>query len=205
MSHNELFNSLSHIVGLAASIAGLVVLVVLASQQGDPWKIVSFSIYGATLILLYTSSVLYHSFDGPIKNLFRKFDHLAIYLLIAGTYTPFTLVTLQGVWGWTIFGIVWGLAVTGIAIDLLPNKGLRILPIIIYLLMGWIILIALKPLLKALTFAGFVWLLIGGLCYTFGILFYAFDSRWRYFHTIWHLFVLAGSACHYFSVLFYVL
>jgi hemolysin III len=204
MKKGERFNSISHLIGAAAALAGLVVLVVAASRQGDPWKIVSFSIYGATLLLLYTSSALYHTLRGKAKDVFRKLDHQAIYLLIAGTYTPFTLVTLRGAWGWSLFGVIWGLAVLGIVVDSLPQKGLRILPVVIYLLMGWLVLMALKPLLQALPSTGFVWLLVGGLFYTGGIVFYALDEKVRHFHGIWHLFVLLGSISHYLTVLFYV-
>lgn len=204
MKEGERFNSISHIIGAAAALVGLVVLVVAASRQGDPWKIVSFSIYGATLVLLYTSSALYHSFRGKAKDVFRQLDHYAIYLLIAGTYTPFTLVTLRGAWGWSLFGAIWGLAVLGIVVDSLPQKGLRIVPLVIYLLMGWLVLMAVKPLLEALPPAGFVWLLLGGLFYTGGVVFYALDKRVRHFHGIWHLFVLLGSISHYLTVLFYV-
>lgn len=204
MKKQERFNSISHGIGAAAALAGLVVLVVAASRQGDPWKIVSFSIYGATLLLLYTSSTLYHSLRGKAKNVFRKLDHHAIYLLIAGTYTPFTLVTLRGAWGWSLFGIIWGLAISGIVVDSLPQKGLRILPVVIYLLMGWLILMALKPLLRALPSMGFLWLLLEGVFYTGGVVFYALDERVRHFHGIWHLFVLLGSISHYFTVLFYI-
>jgi len=204
MYKGERFNSISHLIGAAAALAGLVVLVVAASRQGDPWKIVSFSIYGITLFLLYAFSAIYHSVRGRTKAVFRKLDHYSIYLLIAGTYTPFTLVTLRGVWGWTIFGVIWGLAVLGIVLDSLPPSGRRILPVIIYLLMGWLVLIALKPLLQALPVAGFAWLLLGGVFYTVGVVFFALDERGRHFHGIWHLFVLAGSLSHYFAVLFYV-
>jgi len=204
MKKGEQFNSITHLIGAAAALAGLVVLVVAASRQGDPWKIVSFSIYGATLLLLYVSSALYHSLRGKAKDVFRKLDHHAIYLLIAGTYTPFTLVTLRGAWGWSLFGVIWGLAVLGIVVDSLPQKGLRILPVVIYLLMGWLVLMALKPLLQALPSMGFVWLLVGGLFYTGGIVFYALDKRVRHFHGIWHLFVLLGSISHYITVLIYV-
>jgi hemolysin III len=203
MYDGERFNSISHLFGAVAALAGGVVLVVYASMQGDPWKIVSFSIYGATLFLLYLFSVLYHSLRGEIKNLFRRLDHLAIYLLIAGTYTPFTLVTLNGVWGWWIFGAVWGLALVGMLLEFVPQKR-RILPVIIYLVMGWICLVALKPLLQAMPLAGFWWLLAGGLFYTVGIIFYALDKKLKHAHGIWHLFVLAGSVCHYFTVLLYV-
>lgn len=205
MYKGELFNSISHIIGAFAAMAGLVVLVVYASLQGDPWKIVSFSIYGATLFLLYLFSSLYHSLKGRAKDFFRKLDHYAIYLLIAGTYTPFTLVTIRGAWGWTIFGIIWFLAVVGVLVDVFHRRGSRVIQMIIYLLMGWLILVSLKPLLAVLPMAGFYWLLAGGLFYTGGIVFYALDDRLKHAHGIWHLFVLAGSASHYISVLFYVL
>jgi hemolysin III len=204
MKKGERFNSISHVMGAAAALAGLVVLVVAASRQGDPWKIVSFSIYGVTLLLLYTSSAIYHSLRGKAKDFFQKLDHHAIYLLIAGTYTPFALVTLRGAWGWSLFGVIWGLAVLGIVVDSLPQKGLRILPVVIYLLMGWLVLMALKPLLQVLPSMGFLWLLVGGLFYTGGIVFYALDERVRHFHGIWHLFVLAGSISHYLTVLYYI-
>ena len=203
MYAGERFNSISHLVGAVAALAGAVVLVVFASMQGDPWKIVSFSIYGTTLFLLYLFSVLYHSLHGELKSIFQRLDHLAIYLLIAGTYTPFTLVTLNGVWGWWIFGAVWGLALIGMILEFVPQKR-RILPVLIYLVMGWICLIALKPLLQAMPMAGFWWLLAGGLFYTVGIIFYVLDKKLKHSHGIWHLFVLAGSVCHYFTVLLYV-
>lgn len=205
MYKGERFNSISHLIGAAAALAGLSVLVVLASRQGSPMKIVSFSIYGFTLFLLYLFSTLYHSLRGNAKRVFRKLDYAAIYLLIAGTYTPITLVTLGGAWGWSIFGVIWGLAVIGIVVDSLPTKGLRVLPIIIYLCMGWLALIAIKPLLEALPPMGFSLLLLGGIFYTGGLIFYALDGRVRHFHGIWHLSVLAGSVSHYFAVLFYVL
>jgi hemolysin III len=204
MYKGEWFNSISHMIGAALALVGLMLLVVLAARQGDPWKIVSFSIYGTTLLLLYTFSALYHSSHGKAKKVFRKFDHLSIYLLIAGTYTPFSLITLRGGLGWLIFGAIWCLAILGIVLDSLPQKGRRVLPLIIYIFMGWFILIALKPLLRALPLMGFAWLLLGGVFYTIGVVFYALDERVRHFHGIWHLFVLAGSLSHYFTVLFYV-
>ena len=203
MYEGERFNSISHLVGAVAALVGMVVLVVLASRQGDLWKIISFSIYGATLVMLYTFSVLYHSTRGKVKSIFRKLDHHAIYLLIAGTYTPFTLVTLRGTWGWSISGIVWGLAILGIITDSLPRKGRRIMPVIIYLVMGWLVVVVAGPLLQALPVAGIVGLVSGGLFYTVGIIFYVLD-RVHHFHGIWHLFVLAGSASHYFTILLYV-
>ncbi len=204
MTKEEIFNTVTHIVGAALALAGLVVLVVSASLRGDAWRIVSFSIYGVTLLLLYSSSALYHGASGHAKKFLRVVDHQAIYLLIAGTYTPFTLVTLRGAWGWSLFGVVWGLAAAGIALDAFHGKGSRIPQLIIYILMGWLITIALGPLLRALPFWGVAWLLIGGLFYTSGVAFYVMDKRFRYFHGVWHLFVLAGSLCHYFAVLFYI-
>jgi len=203
--HGERLNSITHLFGAVAAAAGLVVLVVLAAQQGDAWKLVSFSVYGATLFLLYLFSTLYHSTRGSAKPILAKLDHAAIYLLIAGSYTPFTLVTLRGTWGWTLFGMIWGLAVLGIVVDSLHNKGARrILPIAIYIVMGWLVLVAFKPLIAALPHAGVLWLVAGGLFYTLGIVFYALDKKLRHAHGIWHLFVLAGSISHYLAVLFYV-
>ncbi|HPF59183.1 MAG TPA: hemolysin III family protein [Candidatus Competibacteraceae bacterium] len=204
MYEGERFNSISHLVGAVAALTGLVIVVVVAAQQGDPWKIVSFSIYGTTLFLLYVISTLYHSLRGKAKRIFRKLDHLSIYFLIAGTYTPFTLVTLRGVWGWTIFSIIWGLTLFGIILETLPQKGNRILSVVVYVLMGWLVLVALKPLLEVLPLAGFVWLLLGGVFYTGGLVFYLFDEKVRHFHGIWHLFVLAGSVSHYLTILLYV-
>lgn len=205
MLKGERINSISHLVGAAAALAGLVVLVVFASLKGDPWKIISFSIYGFSLFLLYTFSTFYHSLRGKAKQVFKKLDYVAIYLLIAGTYTPFTLVSLRGIWGWSIFAVVWGLAIFGILVDTLSSKNRRVLPVCIYVLMGWIGLIASKPLLQALSFEGFSWLLSGGVFYTVGIIFYALDYKKPYFHAIWHMFVLAGSSLHYVTILIYVL
>lgn len=205
MYYGERLNSVTHLIGALAALVGLIVLVVFSSLEGDPWKIVSFSIYGASLVLLYTASTLYHSFKGELKKIFKKIDHLSIYLLIAGTYTPFTLVTLNGAWGWTLFGIVWGLAIVGIAQELLLKSKRRILSMIIYLSMGWLVVIATGPLLEALPMAGFYWLLAGGLSYSGGVIFYVFDKKVRHFHGIWHLFVLAGSICHFVTVFLYVL
>ncbi len=205
MYPGERFNSISHLIGAALALAALIVLVVFASLQGDPWKIVSFSIYGATLFLLYTLSTLYHSLHGRAKLVFQKLDHAAIYLLIAGSYTPFTLVTLRGPWGWALFGVVWALAIIGIVIDSLHRNGPRIYQIIIYLLMGWVILVALYPLIQNLPTGGLVWLVVGGLCYTGGMVFYALDEKLNHAHGIWHLFVLGGSICHFLAILLYVL
>ncbi|MDO8705060.1 MAG: hemolysin III family protein [Sulfuricaulis sp.] len=204
MYRGERFNGITHLVGAALALAGLALLVTVAARQGDPWKIVSFSLYGATLFMLYGFSTLYHSLRGRAKAIFRRFDHLAIYLLIAGTYTPFTLVTLRGDWGWSLFAVIWGLAVVGMALEYLPRKGPRILPVVIYLGMGWLALVALRPLWQALPLMGFVWLVVGGLCYTVGVVFYSLDEKLRHAHGIWHLFVLAGSISHYLAIYFYV-
>lgn len=204
MVKQEWFNSISHLIAAVAALAALVWLVVLAARQGDPLKIVSVSIYGTTLLLLYTFSTLYHSLSGKAKKVFRKLDHASIYLLIAGTYTPFTLICLRGGWGWSLFGVVWGLAGVGMVADLLFKKRRPFLSISIYLSMGWLILIALKPLLRMLPPSGFTPLLLGGIIYTFGIIFYVFDKKVSYFHGIWHLFVIAGSIVHYFTVVLYL-
>jgi len=205
MYYGERFNSITHLAGAALALAGLVVLVVFASLQGDPWKIVSFSVYGASLFLLYTLSTLYHSLRGRAKEIFQKLDHIAIYLLIAGTYTPFTLVTLRGIWGWSLFGIIWALAIAGIIVDTLHKKGSRGIQMAIYLLMGWLILGAMYPLVQALPTGGLVLLVLGGVLYTVGIIFYVLDERMKHAHGIWHLFVLAASISHYLAVLLYVL
>ncbi len=205
MYHGERFNSITHLVGAALALAGLVVLVVFAALQGDTWKIVSFSIYGTSLFLLYTLSTLYHSLRGRAKQIFMKLDHVAIYLLIAGTYTPLTLVTLRGAWGWSLFGIVWGLAIIGIVVDTLHRHGSRNIQMAIYLLMGWLVVVALYPLIKVMPMGGIALLVSGGLFYTGGIVFYALDGRLKHAHGIWHLCVLAGSISHYLIMLFYVL
>jgi hemolysin III len=204
MNRGERLNSITHLLGSVLSFIGLIFLVVRAALAGDPWKIVSFSIFGATLVALYTSSALYHSIQGASKKIFQKIDHSAIYLLIAGSYTPFTLVTLRGVWGWSLFGVVWGLAIIGILQDLLFAKRRGVLSVAIYLLMGWIAMVAFRPLSHALPGAGMTWLVIGGLFYTVGIVFYALDKKIVHSHGIWHLFVLAGSVCHYCTIFLYV-
>ena len=205
MYHGERFNAWTHLVGAIMSITGAVALIVMSAAAGDPWKIVSTSIFGATLILLYSASTLYHSLRGRAKVILQKLDHLSIYLLIAGTYTPFCLVTLRGAWGWTLFGIVWGLAVVGMLQEIKPRSEARIMSLVIYAIMGWVIVIAFKPLLASLPMAGFIWLAAGGLLYTVGMVFYAFDSRFRHWHGIWHLFVIGGSLAHYIAIAGYVI
>lgn len=205
MYDGEKFNAVSHLVGAAVALAGATVLVVLAALAGDPWKVVGVAIYGLTLVLLYSFSALYHSLRGRAKSVLRELDHQSIYLLIAGSYTPFCLVTLRGPWGWSLLGIVWGLAVVGGLQELRPRSEARILSVIIYLLMGWVVVVASVPLLRALGPAGFAWVAAGGAFYTGGIVFYALDTRVAHAHGVWHLFVLAGSACHYVAILTYVL
>lgn len=204
MYHGERFNSISHLAGALLAIVGTVVLIVLGATQGDAWKVVSFSIYGATLILLYLSSTLYHSTRGWAKNVFRKLDHAAIYLLIAGTYTPFTLVTLGGGWGWSLFGVIWGLAIFGVVQDLTLAGKKRTLSLYLYLGMGWVAMIGVVPLIEALSWSGFLWIIAGGLVYSVGTIFYFYDERFKHWHGIWHLFVLGGSAIHYVAIVRFV-
>jgi hemolysin III len=204
MYHGEKMNSCTHLLGVVLAVVGLIFLVARTALTVDSWKIVSCSIYGVTLVTLYTSSTLYHSMQGASKKVFQKFDHSAIYLLIAGSYTPFTLVTLRGPWGWSLFAVVWGLAVIGILQDILFAKRRGILSVMIYLLMGWIALVAIRPLSRALPGAGMTLLVAGGLFYTIGVVFYALDKKISHSHGIWHLFVLAGSACHFFTIFLYV-
>lgn len=204
MYEGERFNAVSHLIGAVLALAGGVTLTVVAAIGADPWKIFGVAIYGATLVFMYTSSTLYHSVRGRTKKVLRKVDHQSIYLLIAGSYTPFCLVTLRGPWGWSLFGLVWALALAGGLQDLHPRNEARILSVVIYLLMGWVAVAALLPLVDALGRAGFAWVAAGGLFYTVGIVFYALDKRLRHAHGIWHLFVLAGSISHFIAILFYV-
>ncbi|MDR3345830.1 MAG: hemolysin III family protein [Campylobacteraceae bacterium] len=205
MQKGEKFNAISHLVGFLLAIAALVVLVVFASLKGDAWKIVSFSIYGATLTILYGISTVYHSISGRRKKLLQRLDHLSIYLLIAGSYTPFTLVSMRGGWGWSIFGVVWGLAVFGIVQEFFTKSEKRILSLVIYIIMGWLIVIALKPLISYMPAGGIFWLAMGGLFYTGGVYFFINDERVRHFHGVWHIFVMLGSISHFFTMAFYVL
>lgn len=203
----EIANAVTHGVGAALAVAGLAVLVTLAGIYGDAWRVVSFSVYGATLVMLYLASTFYHSFQSPgAKRVFRILDHSAIYLLIAGSYTPFTLVTMRGAWGWSLFGVIWGLAVAGIVLEAAfsKGKGFRILNVLIYIGMGWLVVVAIKPLVAGLPRGGLAWLFAGGLFYTLGAGLYAM-KKIPFNHAIWHLFVLGGSACHYFAILLYVL
>jgi hemolysin III len=205
MYFGERFNSISHLIGTVLSVAGLAALVTMASFEGDPYKIVSFAIYGAMLFALYAISTLYHWARNPrVKAVLQKCDHSAIYLLIAGSYTPFTLVTLRGPWGWSLFGVSWGLAVLGIVQELTLGRRTRSVSMVLYVLMGWLALVAVRPLVSALPPAGTAWLVAGGVIYSAGIYFFINDERIRHGHGIWHLFVLAGSLCQFVSVARYV-
>ena len=201
----EIANGITHGIGTGLSVAGLTLLVVLAALYGDVWRIVSFSIYGSTLIILYLASTLYHSFQHPrVKRIFRTIDHASIYLLIAGTYTPFLLVSMRGAWGWTLLVVVWGLALLGVGFQVLFTHRFQKLSVLAYILMGWISVIALKEALNTIPTGGLVLIAVGGVVYTVGVIFYAW-KKLPYGHAIWHLFVLGGSMCHYFAVLFYLL
>jgi hemolysin III len=200
----EIANSIVHGIGAGLSITALALLVVFSARTGDAWRIVSSSIYGSTLVFLYMSSTMYHGLAHPgAKRLFKIFDHASIFLLIAGTYTPIALVTLRGPWGWTIFGLIWAMAIGGILAKIFFIGKFKGLSVAIYIAMGWLIVIAINPLLKVAPPGLMTWMLIGGLCYTFGVIFYALKKP-LYFHFVWHLFVLAGSICHFFGILFYV-
>ena len=200
-SLEEIANAITHGIGLLLSIAGFVVLLVLAALRGTAWHIVACSIYGATLICLYAASTLYHAVISPrVKRALRIFDHSAIYLLISGTYTPFLLVSLRGPWGWSLFGVIWGLALVGVLFKFWFVERFAILSTAVYIAMGWLVVIAAKPVITHLPLTAIIWLLAGGLAYTGGVIFFA-AKRIPYSHAIWHLFVLAGSICHYFAVL----
>lgn len=201
----EIANSITHGVATALSVAGLTLLVVLATFRGTALDIVSVAVYGTTLVLLYLASTLYHAIQHPgAKRVLKILDHAAIYLLIAGTYTPFTLISLKGPWGWSLFGTVWGLALAGVVFKLFFTGRFKALSTSLYVLMGWIIVVAVRPLALALPRPGLVLLLGGGIVYTLGVVFYV-QKRLPYSHAIWHGFVMAGSLCHFFAVLLYVL
>ncbi len=201
----EIAHAVTHGLGVLLAIAGLTVLVAYSTRYGDSRHIVGSAIFGSTLVLMYTASTLYHSIPLPrARKVLRIIDHTMIYFLIAGSYTPFTLVTLNGPWGWTLFGITWGLALAGVVFKVFATGRLQKLSLAIYLSMGWCVVVAIRPLVGALATGGLVLLVIGGLCYTGGVVFYV-RERLRYHHAIWHVFVLAGSVFHYFAVLFYVM
>ena len=200
----EIMNGVTHGLGAALSIAGLTILVVLAVMSGNVRQIVGFSIYGASLIILYLASTLYHSFQKPeVKRVLKIIDHAAIYLLIAGTYTPFLLVGVQGAWGWTMLVLIWGLAILGISFKTLFIDRFQKLSVLGYVLMGWLSVLIIKSLLDTIAVGGLIWLAVGGAIYTIGVIFYSL-KKIPYMHGVWHLFVLGGSICHYFAVLLYL-
>lgn len=201
----ELLNAITHGVGAALSLVGLIILIAAVYSHGNLWNQVSFGIYGVSLVLLYLASTLYHSFcNEKLKYIFKIIDHSAIYLLIAGTYTPFTLVTLHGQLGWHVFTVVWAIAVVGIVFQIFFVKRFKVFSTICYLLMGWLAVVIIKPLMAVLPAAGLYWLIGGGLFYTVGAIFYLYH-RLPYHHAVWHVFVLAGSAAHFIAVFLYVL
>lgn len=199
----EIANSVSHGAGLVAAITALPILVVASSKHGAH-GVVGASVFGASMILLYLASTLYHGVPHPrLKRVFRLLDHGAIYLLIAGTYTPFTLGVLRGAWGWSLFGVVWGMAAVGIVLKTVRGIHNPVLTVGPYLVMGWVAIVAIKPLLVNLPPWGLFWVVAGGVAYSAGVVFYAMDRHVRYSHFIWHLFVVTGSACHFVAVLLY--
>jgi hemolysin III len=201
----EIANSLTHGLGGVLAVAGLSVLVTFAALRGTAWHVVGCSVFGTTLVLLYTVSTLYHSIPSPrAKRVLRAFDHSAIFLLIAGTYTPFALVNLRGPWGWSLMGLVWGLAILGIVLRMARGRRSEKAAVALYIAMGWCAVVAVKPLVAAVAPGGLALILAGGLAYTAGVAFYAW-RRLPYHHAIWHVFVMAGSTLHYFAILFYVL
>jgi hemolysin III len=205
MYYGERLNSISHLVGAVFALIGLGALITVGIQTGERVTLVSFVVFGITMVLLFTMSTLYHSFHPPeLKRLFKVLDHVSIYVLIAGTYTPFTLVSLRGGWGWTLFVIVWGLALVGVVYKITAKRRYRLLSVFLYVGMGWLVLVAIKPMVSSVAMPGLVLLLAGGLFYTLGLIFYVW-KRLPYSHAVWHLFVLGGSICHFFAVLLYVI
>lgn len=201
----EIANSITHGIGAVFGVTALTIMVAVAATSGDVWGVVGASIFGATLVLLYTASTLYHAITAPrAKNVLRILDHSAIFLLIAGTYTPITLVSLRGPWGWSLLGAVWGLALAGVLLEATPLRRLPAISLVLYLTMGWAIVVAARPIIAAMASGGLTLLIAGGLSYTLGLTFYGW-RRLPYSHAIWHLFVLAGSTCHVLAVVLYVL
>lgn len=203
MYEGERFNSITHLVGLVLALVGFGALLAVAAPHGG-LRVAVVGVYGAMLVILYVSSTLYHSLGGAAKGLFHIFDHCSIYLLIAGTYTPLTLVTIRGAWGWWLFGIVWLLAIAGLLKDALFHGRYRVASVVLYVVMGWSVVAAFGPLSRVMPASGIAWLIAGGIFYTVGIVFYGLSKGVRHAHGIWHLFVIAGSICHYVTVLLYV-
>ena len=201
----ELISSISHGVGTLLAVAALVVGVVMAALYSDAWCIVSMAIYGTTLVILYSMSTIYHSLrPNRGKSVLRILDHCSVFLLIAGTYTPLTLVSLRGTVGWVLFGVVWGAAVLGIVLNAVSLKRFKVFSMVCYIAMGWVIVFAFQPLMNTMQTGGMILLIAGGLFYTVGAVLYGVGKKVKYVHSIWHFFVLAGSILHYFCILFYV-
>jgi hemolysin III len=205
MYAGERFNSITHIAGAVLAIIGSIFAIRAVVTHGrDEATVAAITIYGLMLIILYLSSTLYHSLRGKAKTVFHVFDHCAIYLLIAGTYTPLTLITLRGPWGWWLFGIVWTLAIAGVLKDIVLRNRFRAISVVLYILMGWLVIVAIKPLRAAMPVAGIAWIAAGGAVYTAGIVFFALSKRVAHMHGVWHLCVIGGSACHYVAIMRYV-
>lgn len=201
----EIFNATTHGIGLLLGIAALTLLLVFACLHGSTLKVTTCAIYGAAIIFMFTASTFYHSFQGlRLKRFFKIIDHISIYFLIAATYTPIMLVKIGGAWGWSIFGVIWGLALFGTLFKVFFTGRFEAFSLSLYGVMGWLVLIALHPLIHALPLGGILWLVAGGLCYTLGILFYIIDTKYKFAHFLWHLLVLAGCICHFFAILLYV-
>lgn len=204
MAYQEKANAITHGIGTILSIVGLIILLFSAMSKGNIWQIISFSIYGTTLVVLYMSSTIYHgSPETKIKKIFQVFDHSAIYLLIAGSYTPITLISLRGSWGWTLFALVWGIALMGILLKIFLFQKTQVISMVLYFIMGLLIITAVKPLLEAVPVKMFLWIIAGGLLYLLGMFFFL-APKIPYHHTIWHLFVLGGSISHFLAILFYL-
>lgn len=200
MYRGELFNSISHLLAAVLALVGTTVLVTLAAVEGDMVKTISYTVYSISLFLLYLSSTLFHSLKGKAKDIFQKIDHLSIYLLIAGTYTPFTLVAIEGSTGWWLFAVIWSLAGLGICFETSSTKGPRVIPVIIYLAMGWACVFTFDQLIAGMSELAFNLLVAGGIVYTLGVVFYVMDKWYPWCHEAWHVFVIGGSCCHYFAI-----
>jgi hemolysin III len=204
MYPGERFNSITHLLATVAALIGSAVAITIAVMRTNARTVTAVAIYGSMLVLLYLSSTLYHSLRGRAKRIFHVFDHTTIYLLIAGTYTPFTLVTLRGAWGWSLFAAVWTLAALGVAKDIFLHGRMRAISLSLYVIMGWLVAIAITPLRRAMPMSGILWIAAGGLVYMIGIIFYALSNRVVHAHGVWHLFVIGGSVCHYIAIVRYV-
>jgi hemolysin III len=204
MYQGERFNSITHLLATVAALIGSAVAITIAVMRTNARTVTAVAIYGSMLVLLYLSSTLYHSLRGRAKRIFHVFDHTTIYLLIAGTYTPFTLVTLRGAWGWSLFAAVWTLAALGVAKDIFLHGRMRAISLSLYVIMGWLVAIAITPLRRAMPMSGILWIAAGGLVYMIGIIFYALSNRVVHAHGVWHLFVIGGSVCHYIAIVRYV-